>query len=576
MLHIIQVTAECQPFAYVGGLAQVPYHLAKAYLKLNKEIKPYVVMPRSIANIQKNITDDIHSVQISHDTKSEGWEVTTTNYEGIEYYFICGGEYQDLEVYPSGSANKLKALEFNKYLLEFLEFFLYKKEFLDTSVVIHAHDWQSGLIIPLVKLNPKIKPTPLCAYTMHNYFRTNIQPDLFFDYFDYDWLDRYKIHEVFLNSHPNIYLDRIALYFADVCNTVSADYANSLIQNYSEIRNSTEELDKPMLGILNGVNLKEHSPKAVLKLQNIMEIPKSVINNLEKINNLESSKNNVLLKKDAKSILYTLLKKWKNKEVLPKLRVGNISEIVNNLRQKDLNWNEYDPLCVFLGRIVEQKGFDILVRSIPKVTSANPKARFIFMGSGGYNGDEKNRLLYGDYPYDRNTVFLEMFSPEIRDLLYIAADIFVVPSRYEPCGLTPFEAMGTGGTPCIVNPVGGLKEIVVDNEMGVHISPKFYDDGVVKNYPCSPEESLASAINKLIQLISDRKVYSSMITNCLKRVKEPQFSWEEVAKKYLLEFEIGMQKYMQYIFNYEDIKQEKTIWINLRSKVYENKKSRLF
>ncbi|MFQ6056062.1 MAG: glycosyltransferase, partial [Methanosarcinales archaeon] len=506
--------------------------------------------------------DDIYNFQASHDAKSEGWNVTKTNYEGIEYYFICGGEYQDLEVYPSGIANKLKALEFNKYLLEFLEFFLYRKEFLDTPVVIHAHDWQSGLIIPLVKLNPKIKPTPLCAYTMHNYFRTNIQPDLFFDYFDYDWLDRYKRHEGFLNSHPNIYLDRTALYFADVCNTVSADYANSLIQNYSELRNPTLELDKPMLGILNGVNPKEHSPKAVLKLQNIMEIPKSGINDLERISNLESSKNKVQLKKDAKSLLYTLLKKWKNKEVLPKLRVGNISEIVNNLRQKDLNWNEEDTLCVFIGRIVEQKGFDILVRSIPKVTSENPRARFIFMGSGGYDRDEKNRLLYGDYPYNTNTVFLEMFSPEIRDLLYIAADIFVVPSRYEPCGLTPFEAMGTGGTPCIVNPVGGLKEIVVDNEMGVHISPKFYDDGVVKNYPGSPEESLAYAINKLIQLISDRKVYSSMITNCLKRVKEPQFSWEEVAKKYLLEFEIGMQKYMQYIFNYEDIKQEKTIWIN--------------
>ncbi|MFQ6055186.1 MAG: glycosyltransferase, partial [Methanosarcinales archaeon] len=571
MLHVIQVTAECQPFTYVGGLAQVPYQIASSFAR-KEWVKPYVIIPRSGHDFQPR--SDIEIMEFLKLFNNH--IVYRTFFEGITFFFIGGGEYLDLTVYPPSPEDKYKALDFVKCSNELLKYLL-KNELEGKAVILHAHDWQSGLTIPLAKLDASVKPTPPCMYTMHNYFQAKcpsthpiISKEMCLNRLGYDWLNKYLSngHEGFIDPmSKGIIFDRTALYFADVGSSVSKDYAKCLIQNYGEIHYPTVARNKPMLGILNGVNPKEHSPKAILNLKNIFEeneltkICEALNIDLEKISNLDKADNKVQLKKYAKLLLFTLLKKWQNCQVLPKPRVGNISEIVNSLIHKDLNWDIDDILCVYVGRIAEQKGFDILVQCVPHVISLNDRTRFIFMGSGGYPKDEKKLIIYGGEIYNKNVVLLEMFSPEIRDLLFIAADIFAMPSRYEPCGLTPFEAMGTGGTPCVVNPVGGLKEIVLDNEIGVHIKPSFYDDIIVKNYPCPPEEALSIAINQLIKIISDKNRYNYIINRCFERVKETQFSWDFVANKYLHAYDISMQKYMQYIYNYEDIKQEKNAWL---------------
>lgn len=96
MLHVIQVTAECQPFTYVGGLAQVPYQIASSFAR-KEWVKPYVIIPRSGQDFQPR--SDIEVMEFLKLFNNH--TVYRTFFEGITFFFIGGGEYLDLTVYAT-------------------------------------------------------------------------------------------------------------------------------------------------------------------------------------------------------------------------------------------------------------------------------------------------------------------------------------------------------------------------------------------------------------------------------------------------------------------------------------------
>jgi starch synthase len=121
-----------------------------------------------------------------------------------------------------------------------------------------------------------------------------------------------------------------------------------------------------------------------------------------------------------------------------------------------------DPLCTFVGRLTEQKGVDCLLGAIGEMLGRDPSCCFLVFGSGGAAFEE--RLVGLAAQSDGRLCFLQGYDPILANSVYAAGDLFLIPSKYEPCGLTDYIAQLFGNLP-LVHRVGGLVK-VIDGETG--------------------------------------------------------------------------------------------------------------
>ena len=121
-----------------------------------------------------------------------------------------------------------------------------------------------------------------------------------------------------------------------------------------------------------------------------------------------------------------------------------------------------EPLCVFIGRLTAQKGVDLLIESIADLISIDTSCRFLVFGSGVAPFEQA--LIQLAKQSDGRVCFLKGFDPILANTVYAAGDLFIIPSRYEPCGLTDYIAQLLGTLP-IVHHVGGLVK-VIDEKTG--------------------------------------------------------------------------------------------------------------
>lgn len=127
-----------------------------------------------------------------------------------------------------------------------------------------------------------------------------------------------------------------------------------------------------------------------------------------------------------------------------------------------LSYDPDEPLCTFIGRLTAQKGVDVLIESITALLATNAWCRFLVFGSGALLYEEQLRHLAEEEP--ERVCFLKGFDPVLANTIYAAGDLFLIPSRYEPCGLTDYMAQLLGNLP-VVHHVGGLVK-VIDGETG--------------------------------------------------------------------------------------------------------------
>ncbi len=572
---VIMVTSECKPFVKVGGLADVPYNVA-------------IILPRSgCKKPPECISSSTSKVRVPYKSSDVEFEIVEAfTKDKIWYYLVGGGEWQDHDTYPQdpeqdrtgeNKAVREKAQEFCLGAHTIIRSMLSNvcvpgvprvqtRNACGEKVIIHAHDWMSAFVLPLVKIDPAIVPTPPCMYTIHNYFYTQFHatykvherkggqisvPHAISDY-KFDWLvDNYLKHsEGFVDPGHSIKFDRTGVYFADVVTSVSEDYKNSL--------KSQEELDywtrggfKKFYGVLNGIDTKKHSPRSIIRLKEDIDNISKLENELNvSIDELASSKIPKIVlenKRKAKVLLFELLKKWKAVSYMPSRWSDAKTKVAGNIAKFNLDWSPDDPLFLMMGRIQWQKGADLFLRSLPGVVEREPNIRFMIAGGGipVFKGANPIRNIMNSNRalYKKHIVFInEYIPPSVRDLMYMAADGFVVPSRYEPCGLTPLEAMATGGTPSVVTPIGGLKEIVKDNITGIHIE-NFRQVGPIHFEP--DPASVGDAICELLEL--ERGNYLEVVANCFKRIKDPALSWSSVADKYLECYNVGIRSYAKFL-----------------------------
>ncbi len=453
-MRIAMCASEVVPFAKTGGLADVVGALPLALEKERQEV--IIIMPR-----YKMIQDSKFKIlKLKNDIS---YSFVGKN---IKVYFIEDEEFFNRDgLYGDKAGDYKDNLDrFSFYSRRALDLL---KEINFKADIIHVHDWQASLIPVYLKElyndDPFYKKMRT-VLTIHNIGYQGLFPKEEFSRLGLDWALFDMEH---LEFYDKINILKGGMVFADVVNTVSHTYSQE-IQTKEFGFGLEGVLNKrrfSVFGILNGLDYDIWDP----------EKDKFIAKNFS-----------------AKS----LEGKGADKEDLQKL--------CNLPLKKDV------PLCGIVSRLAEQKGFDILAEGIENICKMN--LQLVILGTG----DQKYHLLLEGmvkkYP---NVVSLNLkFDDALAHKIYAGSDIFLMPSRYEPCGLGQLISFRYGAIP-LVYKTGGLAD-TVNEENGF-----IFDDYSSKE--------LVATIKKAVKAFQAKKKWKELVV----RAMQENFSWEESAKKYI-------------------------------------------
>ncbi len=343
--------------------------------------------------------------------------------------------------------------------------------------LVHANDWQTGLVPAYLS---QLERPPRSVFTIHN-----IAYDCQFDMATFSHL---QMPHSWWSMHLGEFYGRFSmlkagLVFSDVVTTVSPTYAEEICTpayGYGYAAVLQTNCDK-LHGILNGIDAETWNPRTDPLL----------VAHYQRKSPIRPAK-----KKNRKALLQTM-------------GAGKTAIDASV------------PLLGFIGRLVDQKGVDLLADTIP-VVFENHDVQFVIIGTGHTHLEQRLSLLAQHYP-DR--LFLHLgYDEPLAHLLEAGSDMFVMPSRYEPCGLNQMYSMHYG-TPPIVHTTGGLADTVVD--ASAENLRNGSATGFVFEYP--EVQDLSTAISRALALHADPKAWMALMKTGMKQ----DFSWERSASEYI-------------------------------------------
>lgn len=462
-MRILFCASEVVPFAKTGGLADVAGALPLALEELGQEViitlPGYKAIDDSKFRIQR-VKENISSSSIGKNTK--------VYFIKNDKYFNRDGLYGDKKEDYKDNLDR-----FSYYCRATLDLL---KEIEFRPDIVHCHDWQAALIILFLKTKYVTHPfykDIRTLFTIHNIGYQGLFPKEEFPKLGIDW----KFFSVdMLEFYGKINLLKGGIVSSNIINTVSPTYS-SQIQTKEfgyGLEGVLSKRSQDVFGILNGLDYSIWNPQD----------DRFIIKNYS---------------------LQSIEDKYKNKEDLQK--------ICKLPFKKDV------PLFGIVSRLAEQKGFDLLAGAIEQICKMN--LQLVILGTG----DLKYHLLLEDivkkYP---QTISLHLkFDDALAHKIYAGSDIFLMPSKYEPCGLGQMISLKYGTVPLVFK-TGGLADTVTE------------DNGFV--FDKYKKEYLMKAMQKAIMLFKDKKKW----TELMQRGMQYNFSWAESAKKYIKLYERAKSK----------------------------------
>jgi len=479
-LKIAHVVAEVSPYSKVGGLGDVGYALPKAIHRLGHEvivISPYYGIVRK-KNVEKQSIEPGIDIEIDGKNYPLSFRKHVSP-DGFIIYFVVNEELygSSQTVYRSTDDEALRWIFLDQAALELLKLINFEAD------VIHAHDWHAGLVANYLKTtykSEKIFKKTSSIYTIHNLFHQGA----------FRWQDLPEIKTdkgtgsppVQKNYRKYINFAKRGILFSDTISTVSERYA--------------KEIMTPKFGALLDPFLKRRKERVF-----------GIINGIDyEVVNPAFDKN-VYLNYDFNS----LDKKNKNKAELQK-EVG-------------LKIREDTPLLGVVNRLTEQKGFKLIMEAMPTLLKMN--LQIVIVGSG--KGDflkffreiaRKHRDKVGVY---------SPFTEKMASRVYAGSDLYLMPSRWEPCGISQLISLRYGSIP-IVRSVGGLHDTVTA------FDPISQTGNGFKFESYQTDEFLVA----IAQAIESYK-YKESWTRLMYRAMKQSFSWDLPAKKYVELYNISMK-----------------------------------
>ena len=478
-LKILMISSEAVPFANTGGLADVVGSLPRELVKLGCEVRlilpKYRMVDNALKELKKRPKKILTNFTVNINNRSELANIYNLKmHEKLEFYFIDKKNYFDREglygdEYGEYRDNAERFSLFCSASLQLLKKIKWQPD------IIHCNDWQTGLVPAYLKTKynqdefyQKIKS----VFTIHNLAYQGLFASSKINTFglnvsDYT-LDKFEFYH-------RINLLKAGLVYADFLTTVSPTYAKEIqtLEFGCGLEGALRNLSHKLVGILNGIDYKDWDPKTDKKLK-------------------------------ANYSIKNLNGKKENKKYLKKL-CGFDKE------DKDI------PIIGIVSRLADQKGFDILYECIEKVVTLNLK--FVVLGVGEKKYHDMWNHLMKIYP-NKVKAFLK-YDALFAQQIYAGADMFLMPSHFEPCGLGQLISLRYGTVP-IVNNVGGLADTIQDFDEQERTGNGF----LMTKYSSS---ELLRIIKRAIILYQNPEVWQIIIENGMKQ----DFSWKHSAGEYL-------------------------------------------
>ena len=475
-MHIVFAASECVPFAKTGGLADVVGALPQALASLGHRVTVYLPLYR-----QTKLDDAktvINSITIPFDDKYRFCSVIDGGKRsGVQFYFIDYPPFFDRDAlygtpigdYPD---NAERFALFSRAVIE-------ATKTLGVPDVFHCHDWQSALIPVLLRSlyadDPTFGAVPV-VFTIHNVGYQGVFPPDTVPLLGLPW-DLFTIYR--LEFFGNMNFLKGALVFSDHITTVSRKYAQEI--QTSEYGFGLEGVLRAraanLSGILNGVDYDEWSPEK------------------DRFIAANYSADDLSGKQKCKR---DLLKEYGLQAADPKV-----------------------PVVGIVSRFAAQKGFDLITQMADRL--AREEMVVVALGSGDKDYEETFRRLNRNFP--QKFAVKIAYDNKLAHKIEAGADMFLMPSRYEPCGLNQIYSLRYGTVP-VVRATGGLDDTIEpwDPKSGKGTGFKFGE---------YTGEALLATIRAGIGAYKDQDSWRVLMQNGMQR----DFSWTTAAREYVKVYE---------------------------------------
>jgi len=473
MLKVLFVAAECTPFAKTGGLGDVVESLPIALR--DKKIDARVIMPK-YDNIPAEFKKEM--VHKKTFTVPVGWRqeyggLEILKHEGTTYYFLDNEKYFKREGLYGFFDEAERFAYFCRGVLECLPYLEFQPD------ILHCNDWHTGMIPLFLKefyQNQPFYQKMKTVFTIHNLKFQGIFPmEILGDILGLD--DSYRADEG-LEFFGNVNFMKAAIVHADQLTTVSESYAEEIKTDFygENLSGILRKYEGKMQGIVNGIDYKKYNP----------ETDPHIYENYRCA--MEKKKNNkIKLQEDFRL------------PVKPEV-----------------------PVLAMVSRLTRQKGLDLLLHIIDELLVED--VQLIVLGTGEWAYEQKLREVAERHPQKVKALF--MFNEALAHKIYAGADLYLMPSLFEPCGLSQLIALRYGTVP-IVRETGGLKDTIIPFNQYTGEGNGFS----FKNY--NAHEFLFT-IKRAVDIYNNKpKIWSKIFKNTFK----VNYSWTSSAQKYIQLYE---------------------------------------
>jgi len=473
-MNIVIVASEVTPFSKTGGLADVAGALPKALARLGAKVSVFSPYYPSVTQVKGlELKTKISNLPVKVGERIKIAKLYHKRQPSVDFFFVANPEYFDRE-YLYGtkqgdySDNAQRFIFFSRAVLESLVQLDIKPD------VLHCHDWQSALIPLYLKTvygqNPLYNKTKT-VFTIHNLgYQGLFSAETFYDI---GVPEKYSSSQG-LEFYNKVNFLKSGLLYSELITTVSPTYAKEI---------QTKELGFGLEGILT-----MHKDRLF-----------GILNGID----------------------YSIWNPSKDKFIKPNYDVKTLTnkqKVKAQLSQElNLNLSPGAPLISFIGRLARQKGIELIIAANKEITQNN--AGLVILGTGEEKYHKLLLELKAKFPKQISVNLT--FNDPLAHRIYAGSDIFLIPSRYEPCGLGQMIAFKYGTIP-IGFKTGGLADTIIDYSANPVTGNGFLFDTY-------DTDAFIKKLQKAINLYKEKDKWLKLV----KKATELDFSWQTSAQKYL-------------------------------------------
>ena len=474
-MKICFATSESVPYVKTGGLADVSGALPIALDGLGCEVKLFLPLYQSISTIQHDLTfcADIANIPVEIGSRTytfNTWYGRLAD-SGVDVYLIdCPHFYHRPSTYTNHPDEGERFIFLQHAVFKVLQRYSWSPD------VFHCNDWQTALIPALLRYEyswDDLFKESASIFSIHNIaYQGRFAPSVFrvagLDSQPFESGGPYEMHGSFCFMKAGIW-------YADKITTVSKTYAHEIQtpELGADMQDVLKSRSYDLLGVLNGIDGEEWNPET-----------------------------DPLIPQNYSA--RTLDKKAENKRQL--------------LERFGLPYNPDVPLLGIVSRLAVQKGFELL-QPIVNTLVEREGVQLVMLGSGEHGYEEFFRQAAARYP--QNVGVYVGYNNELSHWIEAGSDMFLMPSRYEPCGLNQMYSLRYGTIP-IVRKTGGLADTVTDYH-------EFHRKGNGFSFVDFTPFALFTTVMRALHVFRDRKAWRAM----QRRGMKTDFSWDASAEQYM-------------------------------------------